>query len=465
MVRLFCFLLGLIAVHAMANQEYRAWLAAQQRDFSHYVNQQQIEFAKWLNQDWVQADSNVVAPQVLPKPEQLPILPFEPDIKQEHTLEPDFHSVIPEQPDISVVPPAHSVKVDFYGLEPQFDIPPSLRKAVLTRAALSDWWNNMATAMDPQLLRSLAAFKQAYYLNDWDMLFFLEQLSKQLFRQPKAQTAWTWFIGIQMEMDLRLLETGDQWFIGYNSLQVPVAIPYVTLGQKRYFMFAVRDQSLRQVKTYPEFSGFDQLQPLNMQQNSRLYLGEQWRNREIDFSFNHSQWHMTLPYNVYRVEHTKVYPQLQLKDYLNTPWPQSLQDSVQQQLQVWVGKMPEHERWEFLLAMVQQGFAYETDQQQFGKEKYLTAEEMLFYPYSDCEDRSYFLKGLLKAVAPETIIGVRFPNHVALGVLDNNNDPDDYSVRLNGNVYVLLDPSYLNAGPGQLMPGLSKQTPEAIVLN
>ncbi|WP_428241856.1 hypothetical protein [Gynuella sp.] len=464
MIRLLACLLSLVTVQTLANQEYRAWLAQQQQAFNHYVDQQQLEFAKWLSQDWIDKDADTIMPDALPKPDQLPALPADTNKAQQHFLTPDFRPVEPSQPE-APQPSPYIVKMQFYGLDTGFDIPASLRKPVSRRADLSGWWKTMAESVTPELLRSLSVFKQTNFLNDWDMLFFLNQLSQQVLVQPNARSAWTWFMGVQLGLDLRLMEGRGIWYVGYNSLQTPVAVPFIRIGQKRYFIFGVQGNAVLHLQTYPEFADFADLQPLNMQMHPKLYLGDQWRDREIEFTAQQSQWHMVLPYNVYRVEHAKVYPQLQLQDYLNTPWPDSLQQAVSQQLRPLVAHMSGMQRWRFLLAMVQQGFPYQTDQQQFGRENYLLAEEMLFYPYSDCEDRSYFLKGVLKAIAPETIIGVRFPNHLALAVLDRDEQVKGYTLSLSGNDYVLLDPSYLNAGPGQLMPALESQKPQAIILN
>ena len=40
-----------------------------------------------------------------------------------------------------------------------------------------------------------------------------------------------------------------------------------------------------------------------------------------------------------------------------------------------------------LLSFVQQAFDYKTDQDAYGAEKYMFADELLFYPFADCEGR------------------------------------------------------------------------------
>lgn len=42
---------------------------------------------------------------------------------------------------------------------------------------------------------------------------------------------------------------------------------------------------------------------------------------------------------------------------------------------------------DILLSFIQGSVVYKTDQEQFGKERYMLAEECLYYPYSGCVDR------------------------------------------------------------------------------
>ena len=46
----------------------------------------------------------------------------------------------------------------------------------------------------------------------------------------------------------------------------------------------------------------------------------------------------------------------------------------------------ELEQAEMLLNWLQTAFEYKTDEEQFGSERSLFADESLYYPYCDCED-------------------------------------------------------------------------------
>ncbi len=116
-----------------------------------------------------------------------------------------------------------------------------------------------------------------------------------------------------------------------------------------------------------------------------------------------------------------------------------------------------------LLRFVQTAFEYKTDQQQFGKEKCLFAEETLYYPYCDCEDRSIIFAYLVKKLLGLEVIGLDYPGHIATAVKIDN-VPGDY-VTVNGKKYLICDPTYINANIGMSMPRYKNVKPEIVQIS
>lgn len=61
-----------------------------------------------------------------------------------------------------------------------------------------------------------------------------------------------------------------------------------------------------------------------------------------------------------------------------------------------------------------------TRKDQFGREKYFFAEETLFYPLSDCEDRAIFFAILIRNLLGLDVIGLDYPGHIATAVHFSN---------------------------------------------
>jgi hypothetical protein len=120
------------------------------------------------------------------------------------------------------------------------------------------------------------------------------------------------------------------------------------------------------------------------------------------------------------------------------------------------------EKINILLAFIQKAIPYKTDQEQFGKERYMFAEESLFYPYSDCEDRTVLLGQLVTYFTGLPCVGLEFNDHITLAV----NFPEEFNgdyILYQEHKYFICDPTYINAKSGMLSPDLKDEKPQIIV--
>ena len=131
------------------------------------------------------------------------------------------------------------------------------------------------------------------------------------------------------------------------------------------------------------------------------------------------------------------------------------------QLKPLVDGKSELEAVNLLLRFVQTSLKYKTDEGQFGIENYLFPEETIFYPYSDCEDRSIFFAWLVRNLLGLEVVGLDYPGHIAAAVRFNEKVKGD-AFRMNGKRYVVTDPTYINASAGMSMPDFKKSKPGII---
>ena len=80
--------------------------------------------------------------------------------------------------------------------------------------------------------------------------------------------------------------------------------------------------------------------------------------------------------------------------YANTPMEQEVQKQLYPILQEKVASLNEHDAVDKLLNWVQTAFVYEYDDKVWGHDRAFFAEETLFYPYCDCEDRAIPIRSL-----------------------------------------------------------------------
>jgi hypothetical protein len=104
---------------------------------------------------------------------------------------------------------------------------------------------------------------------------------------------------------------------------------------------------------------------------------------------------------------------------------------------------------DLLLDFSQKFTSYATDQDQFGRERYLFAEESLFYPSNDCEDRTILLASLVERYTGLKSIALDFPGHVNLAVNIPGETIGNF-INFRGERFLICDPTYINAKSGML---------------
>src|SRR3972149_2063363 len=120
--------------------------------------------------------------------------------------------------------------------------------------------------------------------------------------------------------------------------------------------------------------------------------------------------------------------------------------------------------WEavnILLRFVQTAFEYKTDDDQFGREKPLFVDEVLFYPASDCEDRSVLFAYLVQTLLGLDVVGLDYPAHIATAVRFTSEVAGD-QVMYEGKKFVICDPTYIGADVGMCMEQFKGVVPKVI---
>ena len=116
-----------------------------------------------------------------------------------------------------------------------------------------------------------------------------------------------------------------------------------------------------------------------------------------------------------------------------------------------------------LLDFVQTAFVYEYDDKIWGCDRPFFAEETLYYPYCDCEDRSVLFSRLVRDLLGLRVILVYYPGHLATAVcLEEDVSGDSFMV--GGERYTICDPTYIGAPVGRTMPGMDNAAANVILL-
>lgn len=145
------------------------------------------------------------------------------------------------------------------------------------------------------------------------------------------------------------------------------------------------------------------------------------------------------------------YPQCDYGVYFNASVNSKVANALFTALKPCLVGKSEAEAAGLILNFVQTGFDYKTDGEQFGYEKPFFVEELFYYPYCDCEDRSILFSYLIRNLMNLDVVLVEYPNHMATAVRFNENISGDY-IMVGGEKYIICDPTYIGASIGVTMP-------------
>ena len=116
-----------------------------------------------------------------------------------------------------------------------------------------------------------------------------------------------------------------------------------------------------------------------------------------------------------------------------------------------------------LLNFVQTAFQYKSDWDQFGCEKPFFGDELFYYPYCDCEDRSILFYILVKELVGVDVVLLDYPDHIATAVcLSEEYDIKGCYFMVGGKKYYICDPTYIGASIGDCMQQYINTAPNII---
>ena len=131
--------------------------------------------------------------------------------------------------------------------------------------------------------------------------------------------------------------------------------------------------------------------------------------------------------------------------YADTPMNEDVKTQIYPVLREYIKGKSEAEAVGSLLNLVQTGLEYKFDKEVWGVEdRAFFAEETLFYPYCDCEDRAILLTRLVRDLLGLECVLIYYPGHMACAVHFSEPVDGDYYT-YGGKDFTVCDPTYIGA--------------------
>ncbi len=370
-----------------------------------------------------------------------------------------------------LLPNEDSFTFSFLGTKASVRIAPEQR-VILNKCkegAIADAWEKYSSGDYDNLIYDCLQLRVKHSLCDWAYLTMLHELSKAYYGEDgNNATLMTAYIFCQSGYQIRLGmgKEGTKLVMLYASRHMIFDKPYFTLDGDNYYAFNFEEKTLNICK-----AKFPKEQPLSLLIGNSLALdASDVKERKLQ-SKRYSSANADIRVNRNLIEFYDKYPASILGDntmtrwamYANTPLNIDIVDAMYPSLRKSIEGKGEAEALNILLNFVQTAFVYEYDNKVWGHDRIFFAEETLYYPYCDCEDRSILFSRLVRDLLKLDVLLVYYPGHLATAVKINEEVRGDYII-LDGGNYIVCDPTYINAPIGETMPKMDNSKAKLILL-
>lgn len=452
-------------------KEFDQFKSGIQKKFDNFKSENDSIFLSFLARSWKTYSLHKEKATKKPKPVKQPSIHLLPDSGEATPSKRRINYQSGNEIDILQVPKSNlsddenttGSSVDFYGQE-------ILLPDLSDHLSLESISQNDIIAFYQQYLQEEALIVssheiiqsgQALQLNGWGLIQLLMIVSENYFAKINERVLFSW---------ITLMRNGHEVKIGHDGIQIYLLAhfdrkifnnSYVHINGTRYYIVPFPgqdfpDAGIQSFETnYPGETSI-----LSLQFKTLPILTGSPYTRSLEYC----QKTIHIPLALSLVRFLYSYPSCELSIYFNAPGSGPSLSAFDPFLLPLLNEKTEKEQVDLLLDFIQQSIPYQTDEEQFASEKYLFADETLYFPYADCEDRAILFVKLIERYTGLKAIGLDYPDHVSTGISFSKQIQGDYLI-FEGIKYYICDPTYIGAKSGMAMEGMKSMNPTIIVIN
>ncbi len=340
--------------------------------------------------------------------------------------------------------------VRFYGRELTIALPENVANDKLNgirEKQVARYWKKLVENHAEQCLASLDQQRRNLYLGDWGLFDLIQHFSAVVYPgQVNEQAVLSVYLLGAMHYDARVGRVDDRLVVLVNTGSRLYDIPYVEIDTVRYYAFGDLPRKGR-LHTYDrQMASADR--PINMNLAYSPRLGGALSPKTYSYTLLGRK--VSLRVNQPLMDFYARYPQTELAVYANAAMEEAFSVAVEREMRLFVEGQSPVTALNNLLEFMQQGFVYQADSKQFGREKNFFCEENFYYPANDCEDRAVLFARMVKVLLGYDVVLLEYTDHVATAVHIPGRKVRGQHIDLQGKRYVVCDPTCLGASVGDL---------------
>lgn len=454
-----------------AREEYEKFRQQTQQEYNDFRRRANEEYARFMADPWTAFETQP-AEEIpkLPKP-PTPVL-VDPNSHPEPLPIPVENKPVPPVPVVhpepvepitpTVKPNAPETVIRFYGTDIVFHLPDanSLHMKDASEKSVSALWKQLSDPVFDNMIAECLQNRNELNLCDWGYIMLTEQVAETFCGgHSNEAVVLHMYLLTQSGFQMRIGRAGNRLCVLVGSDAKIYRYRFFRINNTNYYCF---DNSIDN-KTFHVFNRTFPKEKLMCLDMSQPKLAVKKTEPKTHASKRYSSVKVSVTLNQNLIDFYNSCP-------INSEWrlysKTSLSDMVKDSLYPVLGKAisgkTQAQAVNILLNFVQTGFAYATDQQQFGYERPLYPDESLYYPFCDCEDRSILFACLVRELLGLDVVLLDYPEHLSTAVGFTENVEGDYLI-LGDKKYIACDPTYIGADIGMSMPSMKKFNPIVIV--
>jgi len=314
----------------------------------------------------------------------------------------------------------------------------------INESAIKDYYSKMESTPYQSLLQNLTQYQKKFRLNDWLFYELVRTTLNKIYvdKSDAHKELTSWFLLSKAGYNTRITYLGHYIFVYVQTDENIFETPLIEVNQKTFINLSsihnnidTKGTLLNMIPFAPNKNGkqfsFDLSQlPLFQPIEKNRKLMFQWRGNKyvVDITFDR---------NLVMV--MENYPIFEEAKYIQTPLSSSAIKSIIPQLRKILKNKTEKEAIEILAAFTRSSFRYKDDYDYFGRNKPMIGDEVFYYPYSDCEDRSALFYALVKELLQLPMIVIAYDDHLTIAVATHASIGNAISYR--NKKYYICDPT------------------------
>jgi len=338
------------------------------------------------------------------------------------------------------------VEVIFYSERCQITFDPEMvprNKITINSNGITKFYSFLEKSQYSIILSDLQKQKNALLLNDWLYFRLMETAVNQIFRaqSPAEKVLINWFLLSKSGYDARVTFREKQVYLCVFTEEMVFEVPMIK-EQGRTFvnLSEVGQKEQNQNPVYlldyvPNPNG----KPFSFSLSQMPQFRVEVEQKYLKFSYRDSIYNWPVQVNRTLIKLMENYPFIDEMEYVKAPLSSSLLNTLIPQIKSAVRNMSQQEAVQFITVFTRSAFRYMEDKSYFGKSKPMIPDEVLHYPFSDCEDRSALFYALVKNILDLPMVVVAYPDHLTIGV--HLPGVKGEAIYFQGNRYLVCDPT------------------------